>query len=140
MANTASPWGEVYTPWLHLSLLCTIELLSCVTSPLRILTRRVARARRIVRVAPLPHLARWVVRSWLKCFPEPWAWNHSWSLSRKTASATCWFFAILATLISFRRLFTLGDPIHDFGRTSLEGGRDPVHPCVVEGCRCRIVT
>jgi hypothetical protein len=37
------------------------------------------------------------------------------------------------------RLFTLGDPIYDFGRTSLEGGRDPVHPCVVESCRCRCV-
>ena len=28
--------------------------------------------------------------------------------------------------------FILGDPIYDFGRAFLEGGRDPIHPCVVE--------
>ena len=90
VANTAIPWGEICAPWLLLSLLCTIGLLSCVTHPPRPSNRRVARARRrIVRVASLPCFARWVVRSLLGFPPMPWTWNHPGPLSRKTASTTC---------------------------------------------------
>ena len=45
-------------------------------------------------VASLPCFARWVVRFRLECFPVPWAWERSGSLSSKTASTTCWSFAM----------------------------------------------
>ena len=102
--TTSSPWGAA---WPLLSLLCTIGSFACVAVPLRALTRRVARARWVVPAASLPCFARWVVRFWLECIPVPWAWNHSGSLSRKTASTTCWSFAILASLIgAFSALVT----------------------------------
>ena len=37
------------------------------------------------------------------------------------------------------RVFTLGDSVYNFDRAPLKGGRDPVHPCVAESCRCRCV-
>ena len=100
MAGTTvsvSPWGAT---WPLLSLLCTIGALACVAELLEALTRRVERARWVVvPAASLPCFARWVVRFRLECNSVPCARNHSGSLSRKTASTTCWSFAILAALI-----------------------------------------
>ena len=136
MAGTTvsvSPWGAT---WPLLSLLCTIGALACVAELLEALTRRVERARWVVvPAASLPCFARWVVRFRLECNSVPCARNHSRSLSRKTASLNH-LLVLCHYRRAHRRLFPLGNPIHDRSRASLESGRNSIHPRVVEGCRC----